>query len=114
MIVKEPKASWGGAWTERKLNAFSKYVKSYLMIMKKHPYWKTIYFDGFAGSGKRATSKSKLYAQLSISPEEEKIYQGSAERVLSLEAGLAFDYYYFIDTTRKHLTPCRNILPRRP
>ncbi|MCX6233758.1 MAG: hypothetical protein NT175_03420 [Bacteroidetes bacterium] len=34
---------WGGVWTIKKLDAFSKYVWSYLAIMKKHPYWKTMY-----------------------------------------------------------------------
>lgn len=88
---------WGGPWTETKLEAFSKYVWSYLAIMKKNPYWKTIYFDGFAGSGTREEQMNpKLMQQLEISVEEEKTYKGAAERVLSIE-GLSFDYYYFID-----------------
>jgi len=49
--IAETSNAWGGPWTEKKLNAFSKYVWSYLTIMKKFPFWKTIYFDGFAGSG---------------------------------------------------------------
>lgn len=52
-MPNEPPGEWGGPWTEKKLEAFSKYVWSYLTIMKKFPYWKTIYFDGFAGSGTR-------------------------------------------------------------
>src|SRR4030042_1870538 len=44
---------WGGTWTMQKLDAFVDYVKAYLTIMKKNRYWKTIYFDGFAGSGER-------------------------------------------------------------
>jgi len=50
-IVNEPDEEWGGKWTEKKLDAFAKYVSAYLTIMKRNPYWKTIYFDGFAGSG---------------------------------------------------------------
>lgn len=51
-IVNEPPGDdWGGPWTEKKLQAFSKYVWSYLTIMKNFPFWETIYFDGFAGSG---------------------------------------------------------------
>ena len=56
MMVGEPGSSWGGAWTEEKLNAFEKYVNAYLTIMNKYrgQYdWKLIYFDGFAGSGSR-------------------------------------------------------------
>lgn len=48
--------SWGGRWTEEKLDAFEKYVNAYLTIMNSYREkydWKLIYFDGFAGSGTR-------------------------------------------------------------
>jgi three-Cys-motif partner protein len=96
-FVNEPAGEWGGPWTEKKLEAFSKYVWSYLTIMKKHPYWKTIYFDGFAGSGTREKQvNADLMQQLKITEEEEKTYKGAAERVLGLQE-LGFDFYYFID-----------------
>jgi hypothetical protein len=50
--VHEPATEWGGSWTQKKLVAFSKYVAAYLAIMHLRQ-WKTIYFDGFAGSGDR-------------------------------------------------------------
>jgi three-Cys-motif partner protein len=97
-IVNEPQNTWGGNWTDKKLDAFSKYVASYLKIMSKHRYWETIYFDGFAGSGDRKkVCDSKLYKNLFITEEEEKTYKGAAERVLTLPDGLRFKYYYFID-----------------
>lgn len=97
--VSEPSGEWGGPWTEKKLEAFSKYVRAYLTIMQKNPYWKTIYFDGFAGSGtrKKKEVKKEIYRQLKITEEEERLYKGSAERVLGLPGDIAFDYYYFID-----------------
>lgn len=96
--VNESSNNWGGPWTEKKLEAFSKYVVSYLNIMKKHPFWETIYFDGFVGSGSRAEEvKSELFKQLKITEEEERVYKGSAERVLSLKNDSKFNYYYFID-----------------
>ena len=59
--------SWGGSWTDKKLEAFSKYVWSYLSIIKNHPHWKTIYFDGFAGDGDRHyETKNELYKQLHL------------------------------------------------
>lgn len=98
-IVEEPKPEWGGTWTHKKLEAFSKYVWSYLTIMKKYPYWKTIYFDGFAGSGsKKRNCQSILYKQLALSFEEEDLYKGSVERVLSVKDNLSFDYYYFMQS----------------
>ncbi|HSW56493.1 MAG TPA: three-Cys-motif partner protein TcmP [Ignavibacteriaceae bacterium] len=99
-IVKEPTGEWGGKWTEKKLDAFSKYVWSYLTIMKQNPYWKTIYFDGFAGSGSRKKEKSELFTQLKLTAEDERVYKSSAERVLSIKDDLIFDYYYFIDTKK--------------
>ena len=72
--------------------------------MRKFPYWKTIYFDGFAGSGSRKNIvNTELYSQLKITKEEELIYKGSAERVLSLPADMRFDFYYFIDANEKSL-----------
>lgn len=97
-IVNEPQKTWGGNWTDKKLDAFSKYVASYLTIMKKHQHWKTIYFDGFAGSGVRKKEcDTNNFKGLFITKEEEETYKGAAERVLTLPNELHFDYYYFID-----------------
>ncbi len=98
-IVGEPKPEgWGGSWTEKKLVAFEKYVKAYLTIMTKNPYWKTIYFDGFAGSGERRKKEDlELMQQLAIVEAEEHVYQGAAERLLRLPDKWRFHWYYFID-----------------
>lgn len=114
-MANEPESSWGGIWTEKKLDAFSKYVASYLKIMKKQGFWETIYFDGFAGSGSRKKAcDSKLYKTLPISEEEEKTYKGAAERVLTLPNDLHFDYYYFIDKSGESLNRLRQKLSDIP
>jgi len=87
------KQGWGGNWTEKKLIAFEKYVNAYLTIIEKHPF-NTIYFDAFAGSGERI-KQTELYNQLSILNEDEHVYKGAAERVISLNK--KFDWYYFIE-----------------
>lgn len=105
MDVREPLSRWGGSWTEKKLDTFSKYVWSYLSIMKNHPNWRTIYFDGFAGSGERGVdiqTNKVLFEELDIK-DEISVYKGSAERVLNLKDNLAFNYYYFIDTDKEAL-----------
>lgn len=107
MMVGEHGSSWGGAWTEEKLNAFEKYVNAYLTIMNKYrgQYdWKLIYFDGFAGSGSRnedITSEDNqlmidLIDEHQITVEELTPYKGAAERVLNIVQD-GFDFYYFID-----------------
>lgn len=103
------KKSWGGKWTEEKLDAFEKYVKAYLTIMNtnRDPYgWKLIYFDGFAGSGTRTEQEesdevkgtSEIFGQ-EITSADLNVYQGAAERVVQLESKgtRGFDLYYFID-----------------
>ncbi len=62
--------------------------------MEKYPYWETVYFDAFAGSGER-TPKTNLYNQLSILESEEQVYKGAAERVVSMPK--KFSWYYFIE-----------------
>jgi len=96
------KITWGGPWTEQKLDAFEKYVKAYLTIMNKNrdKYgWELIYFDAFAGSGSRESEQKdentdKLF---DITEEEKTVYRGAAERVVSIDLR-GFDYYYFIES----------------
>lgn len=106
-IIKEPVSSWGGAWTEEKLDAFEKYVNAYLTIMNKYRMqydWKLIYFDGFAGSGSRQETAldgdNQLMLDLinehQVTADELTPYKGAAERVLNIKQ-TGFDYYYFVD-----------------
>jgi len=108
--VKEPQNSWGGDWTEVKLEAFENYVNAYLTIMnsqkQKYNGWPiTIYFDGFAGSGERNSpvnfDENDLFSDYFVK-EEFELYKGSAERVLSLNQ--KFDYYFFVDNDKKSIT----------
>ena len=108
------KDSWGGSWTEQKLDAFEKYVNAYLTIMNKHRDkngWKLIYFDAFAGSGKRALSNKKEQTSMlfDITTEEENIYQGAAERVIRIKQR-GFDYYYFIENDSASRNELENLL----
>lgn len=114
-MVCEPQMNWGGPWTEMKLNAFEKYVKAYLTIMKKHATkngWKLFYFDAFAGSGSReAIPEEAIEVEATLFGDEEikeiseqTSYKGAAERVLGCEVdGFSFDYYYFVDKNEKSL-----------
>jgi three-Cys-motif partner protein len=110
MVACEP-SSWGGQWTEEKLDAFEKYVNAYLTIMnpnREKYHWKLIYFDGFAGSGSRNEVKKEpdsellqdLFRDCSIEEKELDAYKGAAERVLSI-AQQGFDFYYFVDKDKE-------------
>ena len=100
-------SSWGGQWTEEKLQAFEKYVNAYLTIMnsyRENNKWKLIYFDGFAGSGSRKEEKEdtnsellqELFRDYCLNEAELETYKGAAERVLSISQR-GFDFYYFVD-----------------
>jgi three-Cys-motif partner protein len=108
---------FGGNWTEQKLNAFIKYVKAYLMIMNKMKVkynWQTIYFDGFAGYGKRTDPLEKegdsLYFDfIENDVEELALYEGSVSRILNLTSPFIFDWYYFVDTKKKYVENLKKI-----
>ncbi|HFA51978.1 MAG TPA: three-Cys-motif partner protein TcmP, partial [Bacteroidetes bacterium] len=121
-ILREPPAGgWGGPWTEKKLDAFIKYVKAYLTIMNKY-HWKTIYFDGFAGSGERRMKKDDDGTNLSLfgfgniilSNKEETVYQGAAERIMRLPVPYKFDYYYFVEKNHKNIENLKKRLSSIP
>lgn len=108
------KNSWGGPWTEEKLDAFEKYVKAYLRIMNRQRDlydWKLLYFDGFAGSGIRSESEADAEIQSikdlfseDVSWQDLDVYKGAAERVVRIEQdGLrSFDAFYFIDKSQEN------------
>lgn len=107
LVLNEPQGSWGGSWTEKKLDAFEKYVRSYLTIMKEYAPkygWKLFYFDAFAGSGTRedevvSDNNVSLFDDTDLQDMiEQSHYKGAAERVLGIQIeDFAFDYYYFVD-----------------
>lgn len=110
MACESIHSSWGGTWTEEKLDALEKYVNAYLTIMnaKRCEYgWKLIYFDGFAGSGSRnedgtqpvSELMSDLFKDEYIDEEELNTYKGAAERVLGIKQR-GFDQYVFVDKSR--------------
>jgi three-Cys-motif partner protein len=55
--------------------------------MNKHPNFKLIYFDGFAGSGSVKQAEGTGYRSMA----------GAATRILSIEKPKIFDLYYFVD-----------------
>lgn len=91
---------FGGSWTDQKLEIVVEYTKAYLEIMKSRRYWKLLYFDGFAGSGKIGKEK--------ISEEKgSKIIEGAAKRILAINDPRSFDQYYFVEKNKKFVNKLR-------
>jgi three-Cys-motif partner protein len=81
---------FGGNWTEIKMEIIVNYAKAYLAIMNKQEWAKTIYFDGFAGSG---------YIETENEIDEIK---GTSLRILELNDPRPFDIYYFVELNEKN------------
>jgi three-Cys-motif partner protein len=93
---------FGGNWTEEKMNIIVKYASAYLTIMSKQSWVRTIYFDGFAGSGFIETDGS------------EPMKKGTALRILDLSDPKPFDIYYFVELDEEHVTELNSNLKNHP
>jgi three-Cys-motif partner protein len=88
--------TFGGNWTENKIEILVEYAKAYLTIMNVHANqykWKLMYFDGFAGSG------------LIVKGEEEnrKEIVGAARRIIEIGEPRPFDEYYFVEMNESNI-----------
>lgn len=84
------KNKFGGSWTEAKMEIVVSYAKAYLTIMHKQPWAKTMYFDGFAGSG------------IIEKGESEEVKKGTSLRILDINKPSQFDLYYFVELNEEH------------
>ncbi len=102
---------FGGNWTDRKMEIVVSYAKAYLTIMQAQAWAKTLYFDGFAGSG----SISDESEQTNIHPSQtifgelqaknnsvEESRKGTALRILDIVDPKPFDMYYFVEKNESH------------
>ncbi|MEO5996349.1 MAG: three-Cys-motif partner protein TcmP [Chitinophagaceae bacterium] len=80
---------FGGSWTDQKMKIVVDYAKAYLTIMSAQNWAKTIYFDGFAGSG--------------IIKEEdgEQMKRGTALQIMDINDPKPFDIYYFVESNEE-------------
>ncbi len=90
--------SFGGDWTEEKLNRVRKYLVAYATIMKKYKF-RYAYIDAFAGTGyrklKEDEEQSTLILPELVEQESKKFLDGSARIALQVEP--KFTKYIFIE-----------------
>jgi len=84
---------FGGDWTKKKIEVLVDYAKAYLTIMNKYPQFRTLYFDGFAGSGFIYQGDDKDF----------NITIGAAMRIVEIDEPDSFDGYYFVEKNAKKL-----------
>lgn len=95
--------TFGGSWTEEKLDLLTKYLRAYVTIFNKNPqarFFHTIYVDAFAGAGyirrpHRETGQIDLFDDLAAD-DTQGFTKGSVSRALELEPG--FGEYLFIES----------------
>lgn len=100
---------FGGAWTQQKLQALTKYLAAYTKLFKKNPrakYYSISYVDAFAGTGTIPRRKLSLFTSLipELDEYEEEYRKGSVKRALEIEP--PFDEYVFIEKSAKK---CREL-----
>ena len=94
---------FGGSWTEEKMDIVVKYAAAYLKIMNSQAWViKTIYFDGFAGSG---------YIE---SSETDALKKGTSLRILDIAKPRPFDIYYFVELNEEHKNTLEQNLINHP
>lgn len=84
--------NFGGDWTKTKIEILVEYAQAYLTIMNKYKSFKTLYFDGFAGSG--FIEKDKKFGI--------EITMGAARRIIEIDDPKPFDMYYFVELDPKN------------
>ena len=99
--------SFGGDWTEDKLNRINKYLKAYTKIFaanQKAQFLTTIYVDAFASTGDRASdAKNSEGTQSDVDAskaEVRKFLDGSVR--IALEVRPEFDQYLFVELDLEH------------
>lgn len=99
--------NFGGSWTDRKMEIVESYAKAYLKIFSNQPWAKTMYFDGFAGSGVIAEDDAETGKMeplwLSEIEDKEDVKKGTALRILDIIDPRPFDIYYFVEKNEAHM-----------
>jgi three-Cys-motif partner protein len=108
---------FGGAWTQQKLNALSKYLHAYTKIFKKNPrarFFNISYVDAFAGTGQLRGRElgplAKYFPGWAESAEEYR--KGSVRRALEIEP--SFDKYIFIEKNSEKCEELRTLAANFP
>lgn len=113
-MVAEPSQSFGGSWTELKLDLLGAYLEAYTTALKNMGFGK-IYVDAFAGTGYREMVSEENETPLLIQEAEaeaSRIFDGSAK--LSLQVSHPFDRYVFIEKSPKRMGELREVQKEYP
>ncbi len=106
-IEKPRDSTFGGNWSDRKLQALSRYLKFYTTALKRQKF-SLIYIDAFAGTGKvhvatgRDPKNQPLLAGMEQEEKDEEQYRHGSPLV-ALTIDPPFDEFIFIDKNEQSL-----------
>lgn len=101
--------SFGGSWTEEKIERVRDYLVAYTTIFTRNErarHLRTTYVDAFAGTGRRVSvrdvrrTETALFEDAEADPEARSFKEGSARAALEVEP--EFDSYIFVDKNPIH------------
>lgn len=104
---------FGGAHTQKKLDAVAGYLQAYVTVMKKQRF-NLSYVDGFAGSGASQAVSAEEEAQLLEADlyDSGAMVEGSPIRALNVAP--AFDRYVFIDANPQNVASLQELVAQYP
>ena len=97
---------FGGEWTQDKLTRLKGYLNAYMTILKRHPYFQTIYVDAFAGTGQVKTrptedSSPRLFNEGDYPEVNDVVDLLKGSTRVALEVVPPFGKYIFIERSTK-------------
>ena len=95
--------SFGGFWTQTKLDVLREYLGFYASAMSKQAWCKLVYIDAFAGTGR---------CLIKTADGGERIIDGSAK--IALDCSPAFDAYRFIESNKVHQAELQQLIDNHP
>ena len=112
---------FGGSWTEAKLERLRTYLRAFMKIFSRNTragYYKTVYLDGFAGTGFRKRKKKSLEGVdvlFDVPRDRDSIEYRKGSAFVALETTPPFDEYVFVERSgarTRELTKLRSLFPR--
>lgn len=112
--------SFGGEWTDEKLERVAKYLRAYTTLFKGNErarHFTTIYVDAFAGTGSRESASDDpdsglLFADIEGDDEARRFKKGSAR--IALEVSPEFDRYVFMERDPAKVEELQSVVEEYP
>ena len=111
--MDRPSQSFGGPWTQQKLEVLRKYLDAYTTALKKQSF-DLLYLDAFAGTGYR-TLAQQVHATFEpfVERQAEAFLDGSARIALEVK-DKPFDRLIFIEQSRQKCVELEKLKAQHP